>query len=157
MGYAVLADLTVALHLAFILFAAGGGFLVRRRPRLALVHAPAFLWAALVEFAGWACPLTPLENRFRLLAGREGYGGGFVEHYLVPLVYPPGLSREWQVGLGVLVLVLNAAAYLVSIPKLRMDRGRVSDSETRDFSQDQGNQGIARRRTRVRRTRSPAD
>ncbi|HEY6839418.1 MAG TPA: DUF2784 domain-containing protein [Geobacteraceae bacterium] len=88
MLYSILADLGVLHHGAFVLFVVGGGFLVIRWPRLAWIHIPAALWGATVEFTGWICPLTPLENHFRLLAGDEGYSGGFIAHYLVPLLYP---------------------------------------------------------------------
>lgn len=107
----LLADLVVLLHLAFILFVFLGGLLVLRRPRLAWLHLPAALWGALIEFRGWFCPLTPLENRLRLAAGQEGYATGFVEHYILPVVYPPGLTREVQLVLGAVVVLVNAAAY----------------------------------------------
>jgi hypothetical protein len=72
---------------------------------------PAALWGACIEFAGWICPLTPLENHWRRLAGEEGYAGGFVEHYVFPVLYPDGLTRNAQLVLGVLVLVINVAVY----------------------------------------------
>ncbi len=109
--YRLLADVVVLLHFAFILFVFLGGLLVVRRPRLAWLHLPAACWGALIEFRGWLCPLTPLENKLRLAAGQEGYATGFVEHYILPLVYPPGLTREVQLLLGVAVLLVNAAAY----------------------------------------------
>lgn len=111
MAYLLVANLLVVLHLAFVAFVIAGGRLVLRRPRLAWVHLPCALWGGLIEFAGWICPLTPLENRFRQLGGQTGYQGGFVEHYLVPVLYPENLTRPVQVGLGALVLVLNAAVY----------------------------------------------
>ena len=111
MAYRVLADLVVAFHLAFILFALGGGLLALRRRGWAWLHLPAALWAAAIELLGGVCPLTPLENRLRHLSGAAGYPGGFVEHYLVPIVYPPGLTRELQVALGLAVLVANLAIY----------------------------------------------
>jgi hypothetical protein len=108
----ILADAVLVLHLAFIAFAVLGGLLVLRRPRLAWVHLPVVLWAAGIEFAGGICPLTPLENRLRLAGGDAGYGGGFIEHYLTALIYPEGLTRGVQVGLGLFVLAVNLAAYL---------------------------------------------
>ena len=105
------ADLVVGAHFAFILFVVVGGFLTWRWPRLAWVHVPVAAWGALVEFAGWICPLTPLENALRRAAGEAGYAGGFIEHYLIPVIYPPGLTRGSQVALGAVVLLLNAAAY----------------------------------------------
>ncbi len=108
---AVLADLVVVLHLGFILFAIGGGFLALRWPRAAWFHIPVLAWAALIEFMGWVCPLTPLENWLGAQGGRAGYERGFIEHYLVPIVYPPGLTLEVQWALAVLLLALNAAVY----------------------------------------------
>ena len=111
MLYRVLADLTVLAHGLFVVFVVLGGLLVLRRPRAAWAHVPAAVWGALIELRGWVCPLTPLENRLRRLGGEAGYGGGFIEHYVVPVLYPPGLTREIQVGLGVAVVVLNLAIY----------------------------------------------
>jgi hypothetical protein len=107
----LLADAVVVLHLAFVAFVLFGGLLVLRRPRLAWVHVPAAVWGAWVEFRGLVCPLTPLENWLRLKAGGSGYGGGFVEHYLLSALYPAGLTRGGQIVLGVLVLAVNAAVY----------------------------------------------
>lgn len=110
--YALLADLVVAIHFAFIVFAVAGGLLVLRWPWLAWAHVPAALWGAAVVACGWVCPLTPLENRLRVAAGEAGYAGGFIERYLLPLIYPPGLTRELQMLLGLALLLLNAAIYL---------------------------------------------
>jgi hypothetical protein len=111
MGYRIAADLVVALHFLFIAFVVGGGFLTWRWPRLAWVHVPVAAWGALIEFAGWICPLTPLENSLRRAAGEAGYPGGFIEHYIIPIVYPPGLNTGIQVALGVSVLLVNGIAY----------------------------------------------
>lgn len=112
MLYRFLADATVVLHGLFILFVVFGGLLVVRWPRVAWVHLPCAAWGALVALAGWVCPLTPLENRFRRLAGEGGYPGGFIETYLIPMIYPGAvLTREVQVGLGLAVVAVNAAAY----------------------------------------------
>jgi len=105
------ADSLVVLHLAFVLFVILGGLLVYRWPRWAWVHVPAFLWGAVIEFGDWVCPLTPLEQRLRALAGEGGYTGGFVEHYILPLIYPEGLTREIQLALGLFVLGVNAVVY----------------------------------------------
>jgi hypothetical protein len=110
-GYVLLATLLVAAHFAFVLFVILGGWLLVRWPRLAWVHAPAVIWAALVEFTGWICPLTPWENRLRELADRAPYYGDFLWHYLVPLLYPEALTRPIQWLLGSVVLLVNAAAY----------------------------------------------
>lgn len=124
MTAAVLADLVVLLHLAFILFVMLGGLLVLRRRRLMWLHLPVAAWGAAIEFVGWICPLTPLENRLRAAAGEAGYSGGFIEHYLIPLIYPAGLTRELQWLLGALVLLVNAAVYW------RVLRGRAGRGQT---------------------------
>lgn len=111
MTTAILADLVVLLHLAFILFVLFGGLLVLRWRRLMWMHLPVVAWGAAIEFVGWVCPLTPLENRLRAAAGDAGYGGGFIEHYLIPLIYPADLTRELQWLLGAVVLVINAVVY----------------------------------------------
>jgi hypothetical protein len=109
--YGVLADLVLVVHLGFVLFVALGGLLVFRWPRLAWIHLPAAAWGALIEFTGGLCPLTPLENHLRRLAGEAGYAGGFVEHYVTAVLYPGGLTRGAQVVLGTLVLLVNAVIY----------------------------------------------
>jgi hypothetical protein len=101
----------VLLHLAFILFVAVGGFLVLRWPRLAWVHLPAVAWGAVVELMGWVCPLTPLENRLRAAAGDAAYGGGFIDHYIMPIVYPAGLTRSLQIATACGVVALNLIIY----------------------------------------------
>ncbi len=107
----LLADLVLAAHFAFIAFALAGGVLVLRWRRCLALHVPAALWAVLVEFAGWPCPLTPLENRLREAAGQAGYDRGFLEHYLAPAVYPAWLTREAQLALGAIVLLVNLGVY----------------------------------------------
>jgi len=95
--YRVLADLTLGLHLAFILFALLGGLLCRHRKHWAFLHLPTLLWGVWVEWSGTICPLTPLENHFRELASGQGYQGSFIEHYLVPIIYPQGLTVDsWR-------------------------------------------------------------
>ncbi len=111
MIYGLLADLTVVLHAGFVAFVVLGGLLVLRWPRLAWAHVPAAIWGVLIEFAAWICPLTPLENWFRTRGGEAGYAGGFVDHYIMPVLYPQGLTRSTQLALGTFVLVLNAAVY----------------------------------------------
>ncbi len=111
MGYRILADVVVVAHLSFVAFAAAGAWLVWRRPRLAWLHVPAVLWAVAVEWAGWICPLTPLENRLRTLAGGGAYKGDFVVRYLLPLLYPADLPRRVQLALGAAVLALNLCFY----------------------------------------------
>lgn len=111
MSYRIAADAVLLLHLAFILFVLTGGLLVLKWPRLVLLHLPAVAWGATVEFLHLICPLTPLENSLRRAAGEQGYSGGFIEHYLVPLIYPAGLTPGIQLWLGAFVLVLNLVPY----------------------------------------------
>jgi hypothetical protein len=111
MPYRLLADLVLVLHAAFVVFVMLGGLLAWRWPRLAWVHLPLVAWGAGIEFLGGICPLTPLENRWRLLAGQQGYPGGFVEHYVLPVLYPEGLTRTAQFLLGALVLGVNVSIY----------------------------------------------
>lgn len=106
-----LADLVLLLHACFILFVVLGALLAIRWPRIAWVHIPACIWAVVLEFFGFLCPLTPLENSLRQAGGAATYAGGFLEHYLVPFVYPSGLTPELQVLLGVLVVLVNGALY----------------------------------------------
>jgi hypothetical protein len=109
----LLADAVLVLHLLFIAFALAGGLLAFHwRPAMVL-HLPAMAWAALVEFNGWICPLTPLENRLRAAGGAAGYEGGFIEHYLLPLIYPAALTPQLQWWLGGGLLAFNAAVYLL--------------------------------------------
>lgn len=107
----MLADLVVAVHFAFVLFVVLGGLLVLRWPWLAYLHVPAAVWGVLIEFAGWICPLTPLEKTLRDAAGDAGYEGGFIEHYILPVLYPSALTRTIQLLLGTIVLVLNLGIY----------------------------------------------
>jgi hypothetical protein len=107
----LLADAVLLLHLAFVAFAVAGGLLVLRWRWVALLHLPALAWAAFVEFTGRICPLTPLENALRAAGGQAGYEGGFVEHYLLPMLYPADLTRELQFLLGGGLLLFNLAVY----------------------------------------------
>lgn len=112
MIYGILADIVVLVHAAFVLFAVFGGFLVLRWRRLAWLHIPAVLWAALVEMAGWICPLTPLENLLRHRAVKVIYHSDFIEHYLMPVLYPAALTQELQMALGLAVLFINVSVYV---------------------------------------------
>lgn len=111
MGYRLAADAVLIVHLAFIVFVALGGFAVLRWPRLAFAHLPAVAWGAALELNGWLCPLTPLENALRRAAGESGYAGGFIEHYLIALIYPSGLTPTIQLWLGLGVLAINLPIY----------------------------------------------
>ncbi len=111
MWYGLGANLILVIHLGFVFFVVLGGLLVLKWRRVAFLHIPAVVWGALLEYQGWLCPLTPLEQRLRQAAGQTGYTGGFIEHYLVPLLYPVQLNREIQIVLGTLVIVINIAVY----------------------------------------------
>jgi hypothetical protein len=113
MRYRLAADAVLLGHLGFVLFVVLGGFLALRWPKLAWAHVPAAVWGAVVEFTGWICPLTPLEVALRRAAGEAGYTGGFVEHYVLAALYPSGLTRATQLTLGLAVVVLNVAIYMV--------------------------------------------
>ena len=109
--YSAAADAVVVLHFLFVLFVAFGGLLVLRWPRTAWVHLPSAAWGIGIEFGGWICPLTPLENRLRELGGVAAYRGDFLARYLMPVLYPEGLTRDAQIILGVAGLAGNAAIY----------------------------------------------
>jgi hypothetical protein len=122
MSYRLLADLVLVVHAAFVVFVVLGGLAVLRWPRLAWIHLPAASWGAGIEFAGGICPLTPLENHWRRLAGEQGYPGGFVEHYLMAALYPEGLTRDLQIALGLAVLAVNAALYVRVWSRMKSSR-----------------------------------
>ena len=109
----VLADLVLLLHLCLVLFVILGGVLALRWPRLASVHIPIALYGALIEFAGFVCPLTPLENSLRRRGGEAAYQGDFIGHYVTATIYPEGLTRATQLGLGVAVLIVNGVVYTI--------------------------------------------
>ena len=117
MIYRTLADLVLVVHLAFVLFVVMGGLLVVRWRGLAFLHIPAGVWGVLIEYSGWICPLTPLENSLRRSGGEAGYSGGFIQHYIQPVLYPAGLTRGPQIVLGTLALLVNVAAYGVVIAR----------------------------------------
>ena len=111
MFYTLAADAVVLLHLGYVMFVVAGGLLVFRWRWIGLLHLPAVLWGVLLELLGWLCPLTPLELRLREAAGQQGYSGGFIEHYILPILYPVELDRNMQVALGSIVIVINVAVY----------------------------------------------
>lgn len=125
MIYKLLADFVFLIHLVFVLFVILGGIAVWYQPKLAWLHLPAVIWGALIEFAGWICPLTPWVQSLRQLAGQEGFSGGFVEHYLLPLLYPQGLTRDIQILLGLLVLLVNGIAYAIILRRFLRQRSRI--------------------------------
>ena len=108
------ADGVVALHFAFIAFVIAGGALTLVDRRWAIAHLPAVAWAAWTEFTATVCPLTPWENALRAKADGAGYAGSFIDHYIVPLVYPQGLTADTQIALGIGVVALNALVYAVA-------------------------------------------
>jgi hypothetical protein len=112
----------MVIHLAFIVFVVLGGWLALRWPRLVWCHLPCAVWGALIELVGWVCPLTPLERRLRQAGGEEGFTGGFIDHYIMPLVYPPGLTRTVQIVLGVTVVTINVIAYVLVIRRRSSSR-----------------------------------
>ena len=123
MLFRLLADLVVLCHVLFVAFVVLGGFLAWRWRWVAWAHVPAALWGVMIEYAGRICPLTPLENHFRARAGLEGYRGGFVEHYVIPLLYPAGLTSPRQIVLGSFALAVNVVAYGVLVRRaLRLSR-----------------------------------
>ncbi|RTZ44732.1 DUF2784 domain-containing protein [Candidimonas sp. SYP-B2681] len=128
MIYRIFADLVLLLHAAFVLFVIFGGLLALWKRWLAWLHVPALMWGAVVVGMGWICPLTPLENRFRSLAGGENYQNSFLEQYLLVAIYPQGLTREIQILMSLLLIVGNLIVYAIWCR-----RGETSKSQTREF------------------------
>lgn len=124
----LLADALVVAHLLFVAFVMAGGFLLVRWPKLAWAHLPAAAWAAYIEFSGGICPLTPLENRLRAMGGESVYRGGFVEHYLLPVLYPENLTWPVQWVLGGLVVAVNLVAYTLAYRAWRRKARRPAQS-----------------------------
>ena len=119
MGAGPLAEVVLVVHLAFIVFALFGGLLTLVWRWSVLAHLPALAWDAYIELSGGICPLTPLENSLRRAAGQQGYSASFIEHYLLPLVYPPGLTPGVQFALLGVLLVVNALCYAVVLVRRR--------------------------------------
>jgi len=111
MIYRLLADIVVLIHVAFVIYVVFGGLLVLKRRWTVWLHLPAVFWAAFVEFSNSICPLTPLENMLRNLAADSVYQTGFIEHYILPVLYPAALSENTQVILGITVLIINTVIY----------------------------------------------
>jgi hypothetical protein len=122
MPYRFLADALVVFHLAFVTFVIFGGLLVVRWPRAAFAHLPAAAWGVFIEWSGLLCPLTLLENHLRELGNEAAYRGSFVNHYIMPVLYPEGLTREIQFVLGAGILVLNITLYVITVRRLRRAR-----------------------------------
>ncbi|MDR9435332.1 MAG: DUF2784 domain-containing protein [Thiohalophilus sp.] len=117
--YLILAELTVLLHFLFVAFVTVGALLLLRWPKLIWLHLPALFWGIYIQFSGGYCPLTPLEKTFRQLADIETYEGGFINHYLIPIIYPPGLTHEMQIMIGIGLIVLNIVIYSLFIYRQR--------------------------------------
>ncbi|HUJ16579.1 MAG TPA: DUF2784 domain-containing protein [Nitrospirota bacterium] len=122
MSSKLLADIILLFHFAFVLFAVFGGFVALAKPHAAWFHVPVVLWSSLVNLASWTCPLTPLENLFRAQAGQAGYQGGFIQHYIEPMVYPNGLPRDFELIAGISILVWNGLVYAFLVFRLRQRR-----------------------------------
>ena len=120
----LLADIVLFIHFGFVLFTMVGGLLVLCRRWIAWLHIPVVLWAVMINLFGWVCPLTPLENTLRIAAGEAGYAGGFVQHYLTPLIYYQGASPQFGIKLGAAVLLWNLALYAWVIIRLRRQHRR---------------------------------
>lgn len=121
-AWMLLADAVLLLHAGFVVFVAAGGLLVLRWPHLAWLHLPSAAWGAAIEFGGWICPLTPLENRLRAAAGESGYAGDFIGHWVQGWLYPAGLTRPMQWALGAAVLLVNGLVYAVLVRRVRCGR-----------------------------------
>ncbi len=119
-----MADLVVLLHFLFVAFVVCGGVLALWWPRILWLHLPAVAWGVFIEFAGWICPLTPLENRLRRAQGEAGYEGDFIAHYLLPILYPEGLTRGHQRVLGGLALIFNLLVYALVLVRHRRSRSK---------------------------------
>lgn len=117
-----LADSIVIIHFLFVGFVIFGGILLIWSKKFIILHLPAAIWGALIEFTGWICPLTPLENELRYKAGQGMYEGGFVENYILPVLYPSGLTRNLQIVLGILVLVINICIYWFALKRKGKNR-----------------------------------
>ncbi len=122
MMYHWLADVVVLIHGAFVAFVILGAFIALRWRWLVWLHLPAAIWGVLIEYAGWICPLTPLENALRARAGESGYSGDFIEHYILRALYPHGLTPATRWILGSVALVVNLIAYALLIRKFKSEK-----------------------------------
>ena len=125
MLYSAVANLLMLVHFCFILFVILGGLLLFWWPRLVFVHLPTAAWGVMIELNHWICPLTPLEQSMRRAAGQDGYTGGFIDHYINPLIYPEGLTPQIQQVLGFSLLLLNAVIYGIWLLQRFIVRKRV--------------------------------
>ena len=126
MLYSLAADTLLIVHFLFIGFVVLGGWLVFKWRWLVFLHLPAAAWGALIEFQGWLCPLTPWEQQFRQAAGEASYKTGFIEHYLMPLIYPANLDYDMQLVLGSFVIIINLIIYgLLILKNLQTNRAKL--------------------------------
>ncbi len=123
MHYWLAANVVLVIHLLFVIYVVCGGILAFKWKYSIIFHLPAVLWGALLEFNGWLCPLTPLEQWLRVAGGQQGYSGGFVEHYLLFILYPTGLTREIQILLGVFAVLVNILIYTALVYRSLRKRG----------------------------------
>jgi hypothetical protein len=124
-SYRIGADIIMLLHILFIFFVVFGSLLALYRKWIIWLHIPVVLWGVAIEVIGWICPLTPLENALRRAAGRDGYSGGFVEHYLISIIYPDGLTRGGQLVLAGLIIVVNILLYGIVLTRRRAKKKKV--------------------------------
>ena len=129
MLYSLTADILILIHLSFICFVLIGGFLALKWKWLIFLHIPCIIWAVLIEFYGWICPLTPFEQQLRQAGGEAGYSGGFIDHYIVSIIYPSGLTHKMQLFLGILVILINIAAYALVVIHYRKRRIKTRQNE----------------------------
>jgi Protein of Unknown function (DUF2784). len=123
MLFRLAADAVLLAHLAFILFALLGAAIAAWWRWILVIHLPAAVWGFFVELTGRICPLTYLENYLRIKAGQSGYTESFVEHYLLAIIYPAGLTREIQFALAGVVIVVNIAIYGWLFVRKRVSHG----------------------------------
>jgi len=119
--YNIAADIVVFVHFTFIVFVLVGGVLVFKWRRLIWLHIPSAIWGAMIVMVGWICPLTPIENRLRHAGESETYTRSFIEHYLVPVIYPSGLDREMFIVMGMVVIVINVIVYIMLFVKYKRE------------------------------------
>ena len=134
MLYQIGATAIAVVHFAFILFVAFGGLLVLRWHKLAWIHLPAAIWGAAIEIMQWRCPLTNIENWLLRGAGKTGYDGGFIAHYLFNVIYPAGLTRTIELAIAAFVILINVSVYYVVFPPQKLlDHARHSTTSRRDY------------------------
>lgn len=122
MVYWIGANIVLIIHLGFVIYVVCGGLLILKWKWSAFLHLPAVLWGALLQFNSWICPLTPLEQWLRIAGGQKGYSGGFIEHYLLSILYPAGLTHDTQILLGTFVVIVNGTVYLFCIYRFFIHR-----------------------------------